>query len=105
MGDGFEATAESLEASGSALLQVVSVLRPADPRAWPVDAGTYGFASLAGAMDEARTALTTRVDEVQSVTVGCAIRLEESAQAYREADERVREIFRRIEAFLVGAGG
>jgi hypothetical protein len=105
MGDGFEATADSLDASASALLQVVSVLRPADPRAWPVDVGTYGFASLATAMDEARTALTARVEDVQTVTVNCAVRLGDSARAYREADERVDALFRRIEALLTGAGG
>ncbi|MBT0994309.1 hypothetical protein KIN34_08430 [Cellulomonas sp. DKR-3] len=105
MGDGFEATAESLDASGSALLQVLSTLEPADPASWPHGVATYGFSSLATAMDEAQTSLATRVDDVQTVTVGCAIRLQDSARAYREADERVQALFRRVAALLTGAGG
>ncbi|UJP39832.1 hypothetical protein [Cellulomonas palmilytica] len=104
MGGGLEARAESLERSASALLGVMTTLRPADPSTWAAGTGAYGFTSLADAMAEARTQLTQRIDDVEGVTVGCGIRLQECATAYREADERVQQLFQRLLGAL-GVGG
>lgn len=96
MGGGLVASADSLERAASALLGVMTTLHPADPATWAAGTGAYGFASLADAMTEARAQLTQRIDDVGSVTVGCGVRLQECAAAYREADERARETFRRL---------
>ncbi|GEA83576.1 hypothetical protein CWIS_06865 [Cellulomonas sp. A375-1] len=101
--EGFSATAGTLDEAGKELLQVVTTLRPADPAAWPAGDGVYGFASLSGAMAEAQTAMTTRVGDLASVTVGSAIRLQDCAQAYRDAEERVRAALEKLASLLVGA--
>ncbi|GEP67734.1 hypothetical protein [Cellulomonas soli] len=104
MSEGFAASADSMDTSASALLQVVGTLRPADPGSWSTDEGTYGFVSLANAMGEARSAMTTRVGDLQSVVVGAGAQLQACAEAYREVDERVNEGLRRLQGLLLGPG-